>query len=118
MQNKFTGEVPITIGGKKCSLVYDWKAIAAVQTNYGNSPISELLSVANTRALAVLLSIGLEKHHPEITAEQILNESPPYIPAVKAVDQALAYAYFGADDVSSIKKNSSPKKKWWFRKRT
>lgn len=98
MVNKYNGEVPVNIGGKAYTLVYDWNAVALIQSEYGKEAITAMLAQVQPDKMAKILLAGLNRHHPDITAEDIIKASPPILPTVEAIDTALQYAYFGPDD--------------------
>jgi len=91
-----TGEKKFKLGDKEVRLVYDWRAIARAKETCGNDVFYNLYS-RTPDVVADVLAIGLEKHHPDIGKDQILDLSPPLIPAIKAIDDALAMAYWGPD---------------------
>lgn len=110
--NKYTGETFIELGGKSYTIVFDWKALAAVRSLYGDEQ-DALLMRGDVNAVANVLACGLMRHHPEMTAEKIIDLSPPFIPTVKALDVALNAAYYGVgersktasgDEVEPVKK--------------
>jgi hypothetical protein len=105
MINQYKGEYLIDIGGQSYKLVYDWNALAVVSVNYSPAKVASLYNTIDPKTLAGVLAAGLIKHHPEITAEKIIEISPAYMPCVEAVDKAMAYAYFGTDEIKSEKKN-------------
>ena len=98
--NKYTGEVEIILAGKPHTLVYDWRALAEVQTKHGGNIVKELFNGISPAVVADILVIGLRKKHPEITVETLMDISPPFIPMVQALDRAIAYSYFGVDEVA------------------
>lgn len=97
--NKYTGEVEVKIGNKLCKLVFDWRCLAEIQTKYGVDILKELSHGISFDIVADVLAIGLKKHNPEMTKDAILDESPAFVSMVKAIDKALAFAYFGADEL-------------------
>ena len=96
--NKYTGEVEILLADKPYKLVYDWRALAEVQTKHGGNILKELFNGISPATIADILVIGMKKHHPEMTVDTLMDISPPFIPMVQALDKALAYSYFGAED--------------------
>ncbi len=63
---------------------------------------------AGPAALSVILSVGMKKHHPEMTPEKVMELSPPIFPARKAIDAALEVAYFGPDGAPAPEKGADP----------
>lgn len=110
--NKHKGEVELNINGKKYLVVYDWNAIAKMQSEYSNEIIAGLLSNLRPDILANVLCFGLEKHHPDVKVEDIMAASPPLFEIAKVIDEALALAYFGPEGRQADKGDKkSPKAK-------
>jgi len=112
MDNKFTGVVPLEFGGKEYKIVFDWEALALLKSEFSQEEQSKLFTQQNPHVLAKVLVFGLKRHHPEVTAEQILKASPPFLKVVSALDRALRWAYFGideADDTDDVKKSGKDK---------
>lgn len=103
MDNKYTGEVSLDICGKRCVLVYDWRSLSRIKSEYGDEALRDLKSLA-PETLAGILAAGLAKHHPDMTTDAILDLSPPLVPMIAAIDKAVCVAYFGADGVREIDK--------------
>jgi len=103
--NKYCGETPLYLGGKKYTLAYPWRALAKLKTEYDEDALTEITSGRNIPAIAGVLAIGLETHHPDknFTAETILDLSPPFADSLRALDDALTLAYFGPDGVNEKK---------------
>jgi len=104
--NPYRGEYHVQIGDTLCTIRFDWDAIAKAFALYGDMAISDLFNGFKPDELAGLLAIVVEKNHPELTAEKIKEISPPYIPCVKALDKAMAYAYFGIESPDDAQKKS------------
>ncbi len=90
MSNALTGDRTIVVEGQPYTLRYPWAALQAVQEKHGEAP--NLLDLA---VLASMVTIGLHHHHPEVTVEQVMQWSPPLMPTVRAVEEAIQWAYFG-----------------------
>ena len=103
--NPYSGEYPVKIQDKDYVLVFDWNAIAKIETSYGRAALPSLFTEFKPDVLAGILEAGFSRHHPELTASKIIELSPPYLPCVQAVDKAMAYAYFGTDTLESEKKS-------------
>jgi hypothetical protein len=95
--NKYAGETDILIGDKKCTLVFNWRAIAEIHSTLGKDFIADLQNNVNPATIADVLLIGLKKLNPEVTREQILDASPPLLQTVQTVAEAIGFAYFGAE---------------------
>ena len=104
--NPITGESKVDIDGKEYTIRFDWSCLAEIESAHGDSP-----NLFNPEIVASVAAIGMKKHHPELTAAQILEMSPPLIPFATEVQRAMQYAYFGAESVpkDSQKKNLQKK---------
>lgn len=104
MANKYTAVVKIQIGKQTYNLVYNWNAIAEVKSYYpGDDIITKLNGGTDPILLAKVLAAGLKEYHQEITSKQILEISPPIFKMVKAIDDAMNYAYFGPEGYEETK---------------
>ena len=117
-QNPITGTAQVEIGGKQYTIRFDWEAIAQVNAVHGDGP-----NMFDPIVVASVAAIGMKKYHPEMTAERIRELSPPLIPFAAAVQQALQWAYFGAEAPPQAEKKSrrsrqqaGPKKTGWWRR--
>lgn len=90
--NPVTGEKAIEINGKRYILRYTWRALAEIESKHGENP-----SLFNPETLASVAEAGLRKHHPELTAEAIMELSPPVVPFAMAVQEAIRWANFGPE---------------------
>lgn len=100
--NPITGECELEIAGKKYILRYDWKALSAVEGAHGETP-----NLFNAQVVASVASFGLRRNHPEMTAEKIMELSPPLIPFAKAIQTALQWAYFGNEGIPEADKKKA-----------
>lgn len=103
MSNKYLGEFKTILLGMDCLLVYDWKAISAIHSKFGREKMANLFNNATPEEIAEIFAIGLQKHQPHITAEFIMEKSPPIVQVLAVIDQALAYAYFGPESANQEK---------------
>lgn len=105
MTNKYTGEVPLKVGEKQGTLVYNWGAIGTVEAEFTKEQLENLPNLKPDQ-LARIAEIGFSEKSPEIKADDFNNAKPA--PAVfvvaKAIDQALLYAYHGDDQATAILK--------------
>lgn len=92
--NPYTGHAPISIGGQRMTLAFDWSALARIRAELGADGQGRALS-GDLPALAALVAIGLARHHPDWDAETVAAASPPINPTIEAVQAALVSAYFG-----------------------
>lgn len=95
VNNSYTGDVELTLGDAVVKLRYDYAAIAAMQTNLGGVILQDIFKDPNPALVAKMLVAGLQKHHPEITVEQVMEISPPIVPTLQVIDKALTVAYYG-----------------------
>ena len=95
--NKYTGEVDLRLGEKTVTLQFDWTSWSRLETEVGIAEVDGIIRGRDPRALAHLIAIGLAKHHPEITAERVIAASPPLVPTIAALQQALNWAYWGPE---------------------
>lgn len=101
--NPVTGEKIIDIEGRKYVLRFTWRVLSEIEQKYGDKP-----NLFDPEIIAFVGAAGLRARHPEITAEWILDTSPPLVPFAGAVQEALQWAYFGPDKPPSsgdVKKN-------------
>jgi hypothetical protein len=115
MINKITGEQGVEIGGREYVLRYDWQALSDVEQAHGGEP-----NLFDPAIVASVASFGLRKRHPEMTADKIMELSPPLVPFAQAVQAALQWSYFGPDavpDAQGAKKKSMTTGGFWKRLR-
>lgn len=98
IDSPITGETPIDLGSLgRCTLRYDWRAQAQLQPLVDGCDLAAVLAGRDPDRLAAIVAAGLRRHHPGISAEQVLDASPPLMPVATAVVQALNRARFGRD---------------------
>ena len=101
--NQYTGEVTVDIADQTCRLRYDWQAIGALQAALGTDFDKEIGRASMELDLPVIaqaLAIGLEKHQPnKFSADILMALSPPVIPMIEALRQAITIAYHGSLEV-------------------
>ena len=112
MDNQFTGDVDLQMGGKSLKVHFDWDAVGMLQTEFGEE-FDEVVTLASVKyhlpVLAKVLSVGLELHHPgKYSPESIMKMSPPVILVIDTIDKALSYAFNGGME-GSEEKSSDPK---------
>jgi hypothetical protein len=110
MTNKYTGAVSVDFGKVKGELVYDWNALATVKTEFKDEQIATLYS-ATPKQIARLLEIGFQKKNPEITADLIMEESPPMLQLAGLIDKAILYAHWGAEEAEKMIKEDDDRRK-------
>lgn len=103
VQNSYTGEVAVNIGGKPYKLLFDWAAIAKLHTKFGAENMEGLVRQSNISDLAEIVAIGLERHHPEMSADDVMKASPAILEVQASLDWALSVAYLGAEVAEKVK---------------
>jgi len=103
MNNQSRGIIEYQLGGRKVRLCYDWSAIEALVEVLGKDFDSQITRASlefDTPVLAKALAVGLEKYQSgEFGPEDIMELSPPVIPTVTAIQQALTVAFHGTLEV-------------------
>lgn len=103
MMTMMTGERIIEINGERHVMRFDWRALSEIESKYGDNP-----NLFNPQTVAEVAAAGLRNRHPAMTADRIMELSPPLIPFAQAVQQAIQWAYFGTEtppDSDGVKKN-------------
>ena len=109
MTNKFNGEVNIEILGKTCIICFDWEAIGRLNTLFTPTELDDITEGRGGNHLLDLLLVGLAKHHPDITKEDIEKSLPPFIPTMEAVGRSMNYGYFGTDIAPEVEEPAKKK---------
>ena len=94
MSNPYTGQVDLRIGETDAKLEFDWRAISAFQSKFGKDKGVDDLSLLE---VAETIKIGLEKHNPDISLDDIMDESIPLAVATDKILEAFIYAQHGPD---------------------
>jgi hypothetical protein len=94
---KHTGEVALRVGARDCTVVYDWHALARLQSELGEDALQQLRMGMDLRVLSVFLAAGLAARHPEMTPDAIMADPPALIPAITAAQTALSLVLWGPD---------------------
>lgn len=102
MINKYTGEATLKIKGKDHIVFYGWDQIAKLKSVFSQEQINDVIDGNDCALLAEMLAVGLQKHHPDVTAAKIKENAPPIYEAITAVGLAIRFAYFGPDDPAII----------------
>lgn len=113
--NPLTGDKLTHINGVPFTIRFTWKALAEVEHKYGDNP-----NLFDAETVAFVASAGMREKHPDMTAEKIMTLSPPLIPFARDVQEALQWAYFGAESLPAfpdddVKKNDHLKGGLWKR---
>jgi hypothetical protein len=91
--NAYAGDAPVEIGGRVLVLAYDWRALAKIASMPADSQARAI--AGDVAALARIVAVGLERHHPEMDEAAVLAASPAVLPTVQAVVDALGVAWYG-----------------------
>lgn len=109
------GEVRVKFGGGR-TLRYDWAALSRLRTELGKDyekEISRAMAELDTAVIARALACGLT---PPMSAEDLERESPPIIEAVRGIELALKYAYYGGEEPGQTPTDPPPGPSgWWIR---
>lgn len=111
MGNAYTGEERLALGKKNVTIVFDWRAISELKTRHTGNIIKTMVDDPDPATIASILQVGLMKHQPEITVDEIIDASPAIYPTLAALDAALAHAYFGPRGAEESKKNPPARQK-------
>lgn len=99
MPNKYTGVVDVQIGDKKAKLVYDWAAIAEFQSTFGKEADINSFDIDQ---IATTLLIGLKRHNPEITKDDIFETSPAVAYISDCIAESFLYAQLGPEKAKAL----------------
>lgn len=101
----------VTIDGERLELRFTWKALATIEQEFGDNP-----NLFDASVLARFLELGIKR--PEWTADRITALSPPMLPMVKAVQEAIQFAYFGNEGQTGneAEKKSRRRADGWLRR--
>ena len=124
MVNERRGEVGLEIDGQNRPLVFDWDALARLETELGSDfdvKIAQAGYDLDLGILASVLAVGLQREWPEVTPEIIKQAGPPLVRVIEALGQALNLAFYGSTEAPPAtanppnrrarRANSSPKGK-------
>lgn len=95
MDSAHTGETTLHIGAQALTLVYDWRALSAL--HHLKIDVQSALGDADPETLAAIVAAGLARHHPEWTAEKVIDASPPLLAVTAVVVKAIMRAFYGAE---------------------
>ena len=111
-KNKVTGEYPIEINENTYTLVFNWKALAQINDEHGIAALQDVGGIMNPETVAGILLAGLEtKHAGELTKEDIIKASPPLVPTIQIIAEAIHFCYFGTEREETNQEQSKSKKK-------
>jgi hypothetical protein len=110
------GDVTLIINGQSCVLRYDWRAIRDLIQDIGtdfDTVIANASAGYETPVIAAALNVGLKRHHPgEYTVDKIMDLSPPLIPAMRAVNDAMMVSFYGSTTPPDDPEKKTPIRSW------
>lgn len=98
MQNAYTAVSTFVDGdGKEWRVQFDYASRAAIRTAFGKDAAQVFAVVASSDIgdFCKLLACGLQRHHPGVTAEDMMKLSPPVALAMDAMTRAVVWSMFG-----------------------
>lgn len=91
--NAHEGQVPLKVGDRQLTLRMDYRAVGALMTLLDDKDwpgaISKAFEDYDLDKVVRIIEIAAKRHHPDITAEEIFEDSPAFTVAYKAVEAAL-----------------------------
>lgn len=85
-----TGIPEIEIDGQKYKVEFNWPSFAEARSKLGEDP-----DMMNPAILSEYAAIALKRHHPMVTADQLMTASPPMIPVAQAIRTAVTRLFWG-----------------------
>lgn len=93
LDNPTRGTAEISLDGKTYTMRLNWHGIVKVRRAY-----PEGYNLADPEHLATVMAIALAEHHPDITADHVMDMSPPIEKCIEAVTDCINYAWWGAPE--------------------
>jgi hypothetical protein len=97
--NPDRAEVPLALpGGPTLKLVMDHQAVGAMIAKFGpewDTKIATAIGAYDCPTLCAAVEILLAKHHPEVTAADIMAASPPWLKMSDAINAAQRVFLYG-----------------------
>jgi hypothetical protein len=90
--SKIDGKLKVNIGRVQGTLLFNWQALAEVESEFGETP-----NFFKSEVTAKIAEFGFKATNPELTQDRIMELSPPLVPFISAVQSALNSAYYGTD---------------------
>lgn len=106
--NVLAGEVEITLGGERRRLVYDWGALAAIETQFNEHALRVAGRASRVDVLLPLVAIGLRRHHDDVDADALSHETVPVLEIAGMVSRAIICAYWGPAGPPADPEDDSP----------
>jgi hypothetical protein len=95
--NRYTGETEVRIAGQTYTLLYDWKGLAELRTINKEHNLFSASGEFDPERVAKVLEIGFRRYHSDMTAEKIMDISPPFMEVMEMIDRAMNRAAYGQD---------------------
>ncbi len=111
IEQKTLGLNSISLNGKDYVLKYDWRALGKLKSKFSDKNLESILSGREIDLLADVIAIGLERHHPEVTPDFVMDASPALVDALKSINDAITYAYFAGNQSTAGEKPEKKTKK-------
>lgn len=105
--NAVLGIYRCKIGGKPYTLLFTWKELEELETEYGASgpPCGDL------QHLNKIAATGFRAYHPELTADVVREMNMPPLALQGHVMAAMRLAYYGTDTPEQIESAATGEKK-------
>lgn len=100
-KNTYTGEIPCKVGAVNGRMVFDYAALAAVNSSFKRDQLMDIMAMSITE-LVKIAAIGFQKLTPELDEDTIMKLSPPVTVLATAIDHALLHAYHGPEEAKQI----------------
>jgi hypothetical protein len=110
--NGHRGDVPFRIGGEKHILWFGWSGIALLQEILGTEfdvRINQAIGTLDLQVLAKTLAIGLRNSWPGVTAEMVIDASPPIVSATEAIALGMKRTFHGMGEVPALPDQNPPR---------
>lgn len=111
IENPFLGSVPLTYAGRTVELRFTWHVIAKMQAEFGAiqyvHKVGAIMQNKDVAGLAKLISLATAKvidadvtiDGPVLSAEDVMQWSPPVVTTSEALQEAWVLSLFGPDKV-------------------
>ena len=93
VESPFKGIGVLSLSGQDYALVYDWDALLRMAQEHGDD-----IDMFVPDTIVAVILIGLQRFHPDMTADAILATAPPLVTLLAAFNRALHLSYHGFRD--------------------
>jgi len=91
--NAYRAQTPLRVGDRDLTLQIDYDAVGAFMTLLDGKDwtagISRAFEEWDMRTVSRIIHIAAKRHHPDLTAKEIFEASPPFQVAFKAIEAAM-----------------------------